>query len=263
MKVAYRTAPFTMRRRMAAASADAGRKHSTIHGITEVDITEPRRLLREHRERTGESLSLTAFVVASLARAVAEHPQLNCFRRGGKLILLEDVTISVLIEREIHGEKIPEPLGIRAAQKRSYRQIHEEIRAAQRHASDHLGSLSGMGWVRFIPGFLLRAFIRIASRSIAMMGRYGVVGVTAVGMFGNDALWFIPLSSATVNVTVGGIVERPAFRDGRLEAREHLCLTVSFDHAIVDGAPAARFLRRLADLISSGEVLREGALASS
>ena len=43
MKVAYRTAPFTMRRRMAAASADAGRKHSTIHGITEVDITEPRR----------------------------------------------------------------------------------------------------------------------------------------------------------------------------------------------------------------------------
>ena len=262
MKVAYSTAPFSMRRRMAAASAEAGRKHSTIHGITEVDITAPRRLLREHRERTGESLSLTAFVVASLARAVAEHPRLNAFRRGRKLILLEDVTISVLVEREVEGERIPEPFGIRAAQKKTYRQIHEEIRAAQRHVADHLGSLSGMGWVRFIPGLLLRAFIHFASRSIAMMGRYGVVGVTAVGMFGNDALWFIPLSSATVNVTVGGIIKRPVCMDDQVASREQLCLTVSFDHAIVDGAPAARFLRRLAELLSSGAALREGELTA-
>lgn len=110
---------------------------------------------------------------------------------------------------------------------------------------------------RFIPGFLLRAFIRAASRNVSMAGRYGVVAVTAVGMFGKGPVWFIPLSAATVLVTVGGIVERPAVREDCLEAREHLCLTVSFDHELVDGAPAARFISRLAGLIASGEGLRD------
>jgi pyruvate/2-oxoglutarate dehydrogenase complex dihydrolipoamide acyltransferase (E2) component len=240
---------------MLAASVAVDKERHTIHSITEVDITEPRRLIREHRQRTGERLSLTAYVIACLARAVAENPELNSFRRGRTLVILDDVTISVLIERELDGERIPEPLGIRAAQAKTYRQIHDEIRAAQSHEADHLGGLSGMGWVRFIPGFLLRAFIRAASHSVSMAGRYGVVAVTAVGMFGKGPVWFIPLSAATVLVTVGGIVERPAVRDGRLEEREHLCLTVSFDHDLVDGAPAARFISRLTDLIASGEGL--------
>jgi hypothetical protein len=95
---------------MAAASAAVAAERNTIHGITEVDISEPRRLMREHKKRTGETLSLTAYV-ACLARAVAENPEMNSFRRGRKLVLLDDVTISVLIEREISGEKIPEPWG--------------------------------------------------------------------------------------------------------------------------------------------------------
>ncbi len=114
-----------------------------------------------------------------------------------------------------------------------------------------------MTWVRFIPGFLLRTFIRLASRSINMMERYGVVGVTAVGMFGSGAMSLIPLAGgATVTVTVGSIVERPALIDGRLEAREHLCLTVSFNHDIVDGAPAARFLKSFSEILKNGEPIR-------
>jgi pyruvate/2-oxoglutarate dehydrogenase complex dihydrolipoamide acyltransferase (E2) component len=65
----------------------------------------------------------------------------------------------------------------------------------------------------------------------------------------------IPLSGATVAVTVGGIVERPSVSDGRIETREHLCLTVSFNHDIVDGAPAARFLKRFSELLTSSELL--------
>jgi hypothetical protein len=41
-----------------------------MHAITEADITEPRRLIREHSERTGESLSPTSYVVARLAQAM-------------------------------------------------------------------------------------------------------------------------------------------------------------------------------------------------
>ncbi len=256
-KPGYRVVPFTMNRRMVAASASVGRERNNIHAIIEVDITEPRRIMHEHRQRTGERLSLTAFVVACLARAIAEHPNLNAFRRGNKLILLDDVTISVLVEREISGERTPEPFGVQVAQSKTYRQIHDEIRTAQRGGEDRLVGLSGMSWVRFIPGFLLRVFIRAASRNIQIMKRFGAIGVTAVGMYGNDAFWLIPLSGATVVVTVGGIVGRPCVNDGQIETRQHLCLTVTFNHDIVDGAPAARFLKRFSELLKSGELLRD------
>jgi pyruvate/2-oxoglutarate dehydrogenase complex dihydrolipoamide acyltransferase (E2) component len=241
-----------------AASASAGREQNNIQAIIEVDISKPRRLLQEHRQRTGEKLSLTAYIVTCLARAVAEHPHLNAIRRGRNLVILDDVTIGVLVEREIDGEIVPENLGIRAAQTKSHRQIHEAIRTAQDHAGDGLGGLSGTTWVRFVPSFLFRLFIRLASKNIPMLKRYGVVAVTAVGMFGrkNQAMWLLPLvGGATVGVAVGGIVERACIYNGRLEAREHLCLTVTFNHDIVDGAPAARFLKRFAELLSGAELL--------
>lgn len=256
----YQTMSFSVNRRMVAASAAVGREQNNIQAILEVDIAEPRRMIREHKRQTGESLSLTAYVVASLAQAIAEHPQLNAIHKGRKLILLDDVGIGVLVEREIDGEIIPENMGIQAAQTKTYRQIHEEIRSAQEHGSDGLGGLSGITWIRFIPSFLFRAFIRLASKNLAMMKLYGTAGVTAVGMFGpkNQACWLLPLvGGATVGVAVGGIVERPCVRDGQLEAHEHLCLTVTFNHDIVDGAPAARFLKRFSELLMSGELIEK------
>ena len=52
----------------------------------------------------------------------------------------------------------------------------------------------------------------------------------------------------TLLVTVGGTSMRPRLRDGHLENREILPLTLSFDHGVVDGAPAARFVATLRDL---------------
>ena len=118
-KYKYRAVPFTVNRRLMAASAAVGREKSTIHALSEVDVTEPRRLLREHTQRTGEQLSFTAFVVACLAQAISEHPSLNAFRNGRRLIVLEDVTIRVLVERELSGERVSEPVAIRAAQAKS------------------------------------------------------------------------------------------------------------------------------------------------
>jgi pyruvate/2-oxoglutarate dehydrogenase complex dihydrolipoamide acyltransferase (E2) component len=43
-----------------------------------------------------------------------------------------------------------------------------------------------------------------------------------------------------------------ALHNGELQAREHLCLTVTFDHDVADGAPAARFIQRLASLVQTG-----------
>jgi pyruvate/2-oxoglutarate dehydrogenase complex dihydrolipoamide acyltransferase (E2) component len=79
-----------------------------------------------------------------------------------------------------------------------------------------------------------------------------MAGITAVGMFGEGAGWGIPVSFQSINVTVGGIGKKPGVVDGRIEIREYLCLTLSFDHDIIDGAPAARFTRRLKALLEEG-----------
>jgi len=112
-----------------------------------------------------------------------------------------------------------------------------------------------------VPGFLLRAAVRAATRNIARAARSGVVTVTAVGMHGRGPGWGIPLSLWTVAVTVGGIGQRTALRDGLPETREYLCLTTSFDHDLVDGAPAVRFMSRFAALLRSGDLLRDALAA--
>jgi pyruvate/2-oxoglutarate dehydrogenase complex dihydrolipoamide acyltransferase (E2) component len=55
----------------------------------------------------------------------------------------------------------------------------------------------------------------------------------------------------TLCLVIGGIAGKPAMADGRVEPCEILNLTVTFDHNMVDGAPAARFVRQLLDLIEN------------
>jgi pyruvate dehydrogenase E2 component (dihydrolipoamide acetyltransferase) len=53
----------------------------------------------------------------------------------------------------------------------------------------------------------------------------------------------------TAILGVGRIAEKPAVVDGRIEARTLCTLSLSFDHRVVDGVPAAAFLARLAELL--------------
>jgi pyruvate/2-oxoglutarate dehydrogenase complex dihydrolipoamide acyltransferase (E2) component len=251
----YRLKLLSFNRQMVAASASVTRKKNTIHCIAETDITVPRSLMKDHFEKTGEKISFTAYIVRCLARVIQDHPEFNSFIRGRRLIMLDDLTISVLIERELSEEKVPEPIGIMKAQDKTIRQIQSEIREAQKNKGKQLGNLSGTTWIRLIPNFLLRVFVGIAEKNITMAKRYGKVCVTAVGMFSKDAAWFIPHGSTTVLVTVGGISEKIAETEGNFVSKEHLCLTVSFDHNIVDGAPAARFMKQFTEVIKSGEIL--------
>lgn len=60
-------------------------------------------------------------------------------------------------------------------------------------------------------------------------------------------------SAHTLGVTIGGISEKPVVRNGRIEIRECLNLTAEFDHDVVDGAPAARFIEQFKTLIENGD----------
>lgn len=253
----YKISPLSFNRRAVRASASVTKEKNTIHGLTEVDITTPRRLIKEHFERTGEKLSFTAYIVACLAQVMKDFPQFNSFIKGRRIILLDNLTISVLMERDINGEKVPEPVGIQHAQRKSFLEIHREIREAKSTTDKRLGILSGMEWIRFIPDFLLKTFIRIADKNINMGVQYGKVAVTAVGMFSEEAVWFIPHGSATVLITVGSMSQKVIEIDGKFVSREHIGITASFDHDIVDGAPAARFLSQFAGVIKKGEILQK------
>jgi pyruvate/2-oxoglutarate dehydrogenase complex dihydrolipoamide acyltransferase (E2) component len=256
----YRLEPFSSNRQMVAVSSILAKEKNTIHLVTEVDFTTPRQQIAAHHEQTGEKLSLTAYIVTCLARALADFPALNAIRIGKQIVIFDDVTISIAFERDIDGESVPEPVAVQAVNRKTYRQVNDELRAAQRRSNEPVGSAMGTAWTRFIPAFLLRAFTRLAYRNIAVWQRFGVVGVTAVGMFAAGPTWLVPLTSSTLTVAVGSIAKRPALVDGVVGEREHLCLTLSFDHDLIDGAPAARFTKRFAEILSSGDELR--ALAS-
>jgi pyruvate/2-oxoglutarate dehydrogenase complex dihydrolipoamide acyltransferase (E2) component len=72
-------------------------------------------------------------------------------------------------------------------------------------------------------------------------------------MFGQGSGWalgFLPMH--TLGLTVGGIAQKPGVIEGRIEIREYLNLTITFDHDVVDGAPAARFAQRLKEQLERG-----------
>jgi pyruvate/2-oxoglutarate dehydrogenase complex dihydrolipoamide acyltransferase (E2) component len=90
--------------------------------------------------------------------------------------------------------------------------------------------------------------------------RYGgTVGMSSIGMFGSNGGWGIPIAPPTLMITLGGIARKPRIIDGSLQERELLAVTISVDHAIVDGAPAARFAARLAGFIESADGLPDHA----
>ena len=262
--VDYQVVPYPKIRRWMAAMFRSVQHKPMIHGLLEVDVTRARAHLREHKATTGESLSFTAFLIACLAKAVDEHKAVQACRQGSKhLILFEEVDVYTPIEHEVAGQKQVIPSIIRAANRKTVREIHHEIRAAQ--VQDVTKDLMR---VQSLPTFLFKPYLWI----FTWIGRthpqvwkknVGTVGITAVGMFGNGAGWGIPIAPPTpLMVTVGGMSEKPGIVDGHLAIRDYLSLTISFDHEIIDGAPAARFTERLKELIESGYGLDDSTVAS-
>jgi pyruvate/2-oxoglutarate dehydrogenase complex dihydrolipoamide acyltransferase (E2) component len=234
-------------------------KHS-IYGLLEVDVTTVRRFIDEHEARTGEELSFTSYLIFCLAKAVDEEKSVQAYLKGRKqLIIFEDVDVAMPVERQIDGSRAPMVHILRRANQKTWREIHQEIRAVQGRSVPP--SKGFTPWVLFfmrLPwpfpklfGFLLNAASRRNPALKATLA--GTVGVTAVGMFGRgEGGWGLVPMVQSLGLVVGSISSKPCVIDGRIEPRELLSLTVAFDHDVVDGAPAARFGRRLVELIESG-----------
>jgi pyruvate/2-oxoglutarate dehydrogenase complex dihydrolipoamide acyltransferase (E2) component len=255
----YSTEPFHPFRQLVIDGMDLAARRHHIHGLVQVDVTEARERIRQIKERTGERLSFTGFVVYCCAKAVDEDKHVHAYRDWrNRLVLFDDVDVSLGVERRGQGQPVVLQGVIRAANRKSVREIHTEIRELR--SKDLVETPWGrwLRWYVLIPGFIRRLFFRIAQRAPMVVKRFnGKVLVTSVGMFGNIAGWGIPLAAHTLCVTVGGIEFRPVLHNGKLQDREHLCLTVTFDHEIVDGAPAAGFIQRFVALVQAGAGLSD------
>jgi pyruvate/2-oxoglutarate dehydrogenase complex dihydrolipoamide acyltransferase (E2) component len=253
----FHVAPFAAERRVITASLDVGARRHMVHALLEIDVTRARRLIRELDARAGERLSFTAFVVACVARAIDRHRILHAYRDWrGRLVLFDDVDAVVLVESEVDHVAVPHI--VRSANRRTVREIHDEIRRIQSEpaaSEQRAGALARLS--RAVPSVLIRLVLRVMRLSPHWLKRTsGTTVVTSIGMFGPGFGWgigIVPLH--TLAVTVGAIAQRPGVADGRVEVREHLALTISVDHDLVDGAPAARFSAELRTLLERGDGL--------
>ena len=242
----------------------AAEKHSMI-GLLEVDVSIPRQFVAEHKERTGETLSFTGFLVSCLARAVYENKEVQAYLKGRKqLVLFDDVDVGIMVEHKAGDKRALMGHVIKAANRKTFLEIHNEIRAVQ---AAPLPPNRGLPpWFRtaiLLPQplyRLFRTFIRWAVRRdpLIVISMGGTVSITSVGMFGaGHSGWGIYPVTEVLGLVVGSIAWKPAVVDGRVEPREILHLTVMLDHDVVDGAPATRFVRQLIELIESGSGLVE------
>lgn len=259
----YSVVPFPKARQPVVDSLQQAKRMSAVHIIAEADVTDARRYLREFRQKTGESLSFTAFLTCCLARAVDKDKSMHAYRTRNKLVVYDEVDVSVVVEREMDGDKAPIfPHIVKAANTKTMKEIHDEIRTAQREEIDSSGKADWIGRYWFLPTFIRSIIWRRLLGSPHWRKRItGTVGISAIGMFGSGPAWGIPIPTYTLSITVGGIAEKPGMVGGRIESCEYLSITISFDHDIIDGAPAARFTQRLKELIESGYGLSDKQMA--
>lgn len=259
----YQVVDLAPGRRIWLNTLDLSWTRHAIYGLLEVDVTPVRRYIAEHKERTGETLSFTGYLTYCLARAVDEDKTVQAYLKGRKqLVIFDDVDVAMMIEGKIGEKKALMGHIIRGANRKSYWEIHDEIRQVQAQPAP---ANRGMpNWFRSVM-LLPWPLSGLAKAVIGTLLRYnpdllvsfaGTVAITSVGMFGGGhSGWGLTPTGSTLGLVVGGTAWKPAIVDDRVERREILSLTVVFDHDIIDGAPATRFTRRLIELIECGEGL--------
>jgi pyruvate/2-oxoglutarate dehydrogenase complex dihydrolipoamide acyltransferase (E2) component len=267
----YQIIDLTPAHRVWLRTLDLSWRPHCVYGLLEVDMTAARRFIAEHKARTGETLSFTGYLTFCLAHAVGENKAVQACLKGSKqLLIFDDVDVGLMVEGKVGEKRALMGHVIRGANRKTYREIHEEIRAVQ---SQPVPPGRGMpGWYRWamlLPwplSKLTEALLSMAVRrdpTIAVR-MAGTVGVSSVGMFGGGhGGWGVTPSSQSLSLVVGGTAWKPAVVEGRVEPREMLDLTLAFDHNVVDGGPATRFARRLVELIESGYGLVEEGAASA
>ncbi len=219
-----RVIPITpMRRVIAARMLESAQNTAPVTLTASVDATNLVNLRGQFKATADDGLvpSYTDFLVKFVAVALARHPLLAAQWTDAGILSAERIDIGVAVDTDA-GLLVPV---IRNVPALGLRQVTAQSRA-------------------------LIDRTRSGKLSLADM-QGGCFTITNLGAFGIDA--FTPIINLPECAILGvGRIERKPVMDGdRVVARELLTLSLTFDHCIVDGAPAARFLQTLVKCIEN------------
>lgn len=185
---------------------------------TEVDVTDAMQL-REGLARQWKDggLSPLHLVIKATARALKEHPRMNAIQKAHEVELVQEINIGVAVSLQ-EGLIVPT---IRRVDQKRLAEIASESHELANKAREGKASYDE------VTG--------------------GTFTITNLGAYGIDA--FTPIINAPqVGILgVGRVVEKPVVYQGEIARRAMVFLSLTFDHRVIDGAPAAEFLRTLRD----------------
>ena len=187
--------------------------HSTV--VMEVDMSNAARIRKETR------LGYTEMLVRAVASALREHRMMNATLDGEQIKVFEDVNVGVAVAAE-KGLVVPV---IRNADKKSLTEIASVLQTlVDKTRQDELTKDDVTG---------------------------GTFTITNLGMYDVDV--FIPIINPpeTAILGVGRVVEKPVALNGEVTVRPMMQLSLAYDHRIVDGAPAAQFLRAVKKILET------------
>jgi pyruvate dehydrogenase E2 component (dihydrolipoamide acetyltransferase) len=176
--------------------------------------------LREQFKAVGDAVpSYTDFLVKLAAAALGRHPMLNARWEGEQILVSEEVHVGIAVDTEA-GLLVPV---VRDANRLTLRQVAARARELIDRARHN----------RLAPDDL-----RGGTFTVTNLGAYGVEAFTPIIRYPECAI-----------LGMGRIDRRPVVAEDRVVVGRVLTLSLTFDHRIVDGAPAARFLQDLGRLV--------------
>ena len=218
-----------MRRTIAERMVKSQQTVAEVTLNVEVDVSEIVKLREqvsaEWQKVHGNKVSYNDVIIRAVAKALREHPALNSSLAEDGLHQYADVNVGVAVAIDA-GLVVPV---IRNADQRSLLEIAQQSRALADRARQNQ---------------LTRDDLTGGTFTVTNMGMLGVETFTPI----------INLPECAI-LGVGQIADRAVVREGQIVARPTMWLSLTFDHRIVDGAPAAVFLRRIRQLLESPYLL--------
>ena len=203
-----------MRRTIATRMMQSLQTMAQVTLTTEADVTDAM-TLREglNRQADGANLSPLHLAVKAAARALKEHPRLNAVQEPDAYRLMDQVNIGVAVSLE---EGLLTAV-VKDADTKSLDQLAAESRELARKTREGLATPDEVSGGTF---------------TITNLGAYDVDGFTPI---------INPPQVAILGL--GRVVEKPVVRNGQFAVGTTMFLSLTFDHRVVDGAPAADFLQ--------------------
>jgi pyruvate/2-oxoglutarate dehydrogenase complex dihydrolipoamide acyltransferase (E2) component len=235
-----------------------GLQRHHISALLEFDVTGSRKSLRYLRKK-GINISFNAWIIKAIASVLQNHPEAAAFLYNKKkLIIFDDINVSMLVEKKIGDTRVPIPVVIEKTNQKSALEITSEIENAKNQELSEADIVLQKKSARYesiyyhLPGFIRRLFWKILlGKPKIAFGKMGNVVITSVGAIGKINGWFIHKSVHPVSFGIGSVIKKPVVIDNEIKIREILNMTILVDHDVVDGAPMVRLLDDLRDIIEN------------